>query len=122
MAAAISNVLDPVAVCMEEVHGFGYWDGCSIWGFVDGTENPQGEKLRAYFGLIGDSDPAYKGGSYLFVQKYIHDLKAFNALSLPEQEAVFGRHKASDVEMQDDVKPENSHSAVANVGDDLSSD
>lgn len=119
MAAAISNVLDPVAVCVEEVHGFRYWDGRSILGFVDGTENPQGEKLRAYFGLIGDSDPAYKGGSYLFVQKYIHDLKAFNALSLPEQEAVFGRHKASDVEMPDDVKPENSHSAVANVGDDF---
>lgn len=119
MAAAISNALDPVAVCVEEVHGFRYWDGRSILGFVDGTENPQGEKLRAYFGLIGDSDPAYKGGSYLFVQKYIHDLKAFNALSLPEQEAVFGRHKASDVEMPDDVKPENSHSAVANVGDDF---
>lgn len=119
MAAAISNVLDPVAVCVEEVHGFRYWDGRSILGFVDGTENPQGEKLRAYFGLIGDSDPAYKGGSYLFVQKYIHDLKAFNELSLPEQEAVFGRHKASDVEMPDDVKPENSHSAVANVGDDF---
>jgi len=119
MAAAISDVLDPVAVCVEEVHGFRYWDGRSILGFVDGTENPQGEKLRAYFGLIGDSDPAYKGGSYLFVQKYIHDLKAFNALSLPEQEAVFGRHKASDVEMPDDVKPKNSHSAVANIGDDF---
>ena len=119
MAAAISGVLESVAVCVEEVHGFRYWDGRSILGFVDGTENPQGEKLRAYFGLIGDGDPAYEGGSYLFVQKYIHDLKAFNALSVPEQEAVFGRHKASDVEMPDDVKPKNSHSAVANIGDDF---
>lgn len=119
MAAAISDVLQPVAVCVEEVHGFRYWDGRSILGFVDGTENPQGEKERAYFGLVGDSDPVYKGGSYLFVQKYIHDLKAFNALPVPEQEAVFGRHKASDIEMPDNVKPKNSHSAVANVGDDL---
>ena len=119
MAAAISDVLDPVAVCVEEVHGFRYWDGRSILGFVDGTENPHGEKERAYFGLVGDNDPAYKGGSYLFVQKYIHDLKAFSALSLPEQEAVFGRHKASDIEMPDAVKPKNSHSAVANVGDDF---
>ncbi len=117
MAAAISDVLDPVAVCVEEVHGFRYWDGRSILGFVDGTENPHGEKQRAYFGLVGENDPGYKGGSYLFVQKYIHDLKAFNALSLPEQEAVFGRHKASDIEMADNVKPKNSHSAVANIGD-----
>jgi putative iron-dependent peroxidase len=118
MASAIAQVLEPVADPVEEVHGFRYWDGRSILGFVDGTENPQGDK-RAFFGLIGDEDPAYKGGSYLFVQKYIHDLKAFKALPVEEQEKVFGRYKESDVEMTDEVKPSNSHSAVANVGDDL---
>jgi porphyrinogen peroxidase len=118
MAAALAQVLDPVAVCAEEVHGFRYWDGRSILGFVDGTENPEGEK-RAFFGLIGDEDPAYKGGSYLFVQKYIHDLRSFKSLPVEEQEKVFGRYKESDVEMPDGVKPSNSHSALANVGDDL---
>src|ERR1700722_2550407 len=118
MAAALAQMLDPVAVCAEEVHGFRYWDGRSILGFVDGTENPEGEK-RAFFGLIGEEDPAYKGGSYLFVQKYIHDLKAFKALPVEEQEKIFGRYKESDVEMSDEVKPSNSHSALANVGDDL---
>ena len=118
MAAALAQILDPVAVPVEEVHGFRYWDGRSILGFVDGTENPEGDK-RAFFGLIGEEDPAYKGGSYLFVQKYIHDLRSFKALSVEEQEKVFGRYKESDVEMPDEVKPSNSHSAVANVGDDL---
>jgi len=118
MAADISGFLEPVAISVEEVHGFRYWDGRSILGFVDGTENPEGAQ-RAYFGLIGNEDAAYKGGSYLFVQKYIHDLKAFNALTIEEQENVFGRHKQSDVEMPDDVKPKNSHSALANVGDDF---
>jgi porphyrinogen peroxidase len=118
MAAALAQILDPVAICVEEVHGFRYWDGRSILGFVDGTENPEGEK-RAFFALIGDDDPAYKGGSYVFVQKYIHDLKAFKALPVEEQEKVFGRHKENDVEMTDEVKPSNSHSALANVGDDL---
>jgi putative iron-dependent peroxidase len=118
MAAAITAVLAPVATSIEEVHGFRYWDGRSILGFVDGTENPQGDE-RAYFGLVGDEDPVYKGGSYLFVQKYIHDLSAFNALPVEEQEKVFGRHKWNDVEMPDDIKPANSHSALANVGDDL---
>jgi len=118
MAAALAQFLESVAVSVEEVHGFRYKDGRSILGFVDGTENPQGEK-RAFFGLIGDDDPAYKGGSYLFVQKYIHDLKAFKALPVGEQEKVFGRSKEDDIEMSDEEKPSNSHSALANVGDDL---
>lgn len=118
MAADIAKALEPVAECVEEVHGFRYWDGRSILGFVDGTENPEGED-RAFFGLVGDGDPVYKGGSYLFVQKYIHDLAAFKALPVEEQEMVFGRSKQNDIEMPDEIKPKNSHSAVANVGDDL---
>jgi len=118
MAATLAQLLDTVAVPVEEVHGFRYWDGRSILGFVDGTENPKGDK-RAFFGLIGDEEPAYKGGSYLFVQKYIHDLKAFKALPVDQQEKVFGRYKESDVEMPDDIKPANSHIALTNVGDDL---
>lgn len=118
MAATLAQILDPVAVSVEEVHGFRYWDGRSILGFVDGTENPKGDK-RAFFGLVGDDEPAYTGGSYLFVQKYIHDLKAFKALSVEEQEKVFGRSKENDVEMPDDLKPSNSHIALTNVGDDL---
>jgi len=117
MAAAISETLSGVADCIEEVHGFRYWDGRSILGFVDGTENPNGND-RAFFGIIGDEDKKYKGGSYLFVQKYIHDLVAWRALPVSEQEKVFGRSKANDIEMPDDVKPSNSHSALANVGDD----
>lgn len=118
MMGEIANALRPVADCVEEIQGFRYWDGRSILGFVDGTENPEGEQ-RAYFGLVDDADPAYKGGSYLFVQKYIHDLNSFKALPVEEQEKVFGRYKQSDIEMTDDVKPQNSHSAVANVGDDF---
>src|SRR6218665_106260 len=87
MAAAITEALSQVADCIEEVHGFRYWDGRSILGFVDGTENPNG-KDREFFGIIGDEDEKYKGGSYLFVQKYIHDLAAWRALPVEEQEKV----------------------------------
>lgn len=118
MAADLSKFLEPVAECVEEIHGFRYWDGRSILGFVDGTENPEGTE-RAFFGLVGNDDPDYKGGSYLFVQKYIHDLNAFRALPLEEQEKVFGRSKQDDMEMPDDIKPKNSHTALANVGDDF---
>ncbi len=117
-ALAISDVLMGVAESAEEVHGFRYWDSRSILGFVDGTENPQGAD-RNFFGIIGNEDPYYSGGSYLFVQKYIHDLKAWKSLPVSEQEKVIGRSKADDIEMTDNVKPSNSHSALANVGDDF---
>jgi len=118
MAEAIADILAPVATCTEEIHGFRYWDSRSILGFVDGTENPHGQE-RELFGMIGDDDPDYKGGSYLFVQKYIHDLKAWKNLSTEQQEKVIGRYKPNDIEMSDEVKPSNSHIALANVGDDF---
>jgi putative iron-dependent peroxidase len=118
MASAITDVLSPVAISTEEVHGFRYWDSRSILGFVDGTENPQGPD-RELFSMIDDEDPDYKGGSYLFVQKYIHNLTAWKGLSTEQQEKVIGRSKANDIEMDDDVKPSNSHIALANVGDEL---
>lgn len=118
MAAAITDVLDAVAISVEEIHGFRYWDSRTILGFVDGTENPHGQD-REFFGIIGDDDPVYKGGSYLFVQKYIHNLAEWKGLSTEQQEKVIGRYKANDIEMADDVKPSNSHIALANVGDDL---
>lgn len=117
-AAIITDLLAPVAQAIEEIHGFRYWDGRSILGFVDGTENPQGDE-RIEFGIIGEEDPDYTGGSYLFVQKYRHDMAAWRALPVGEQEKVIGRSKIDDIEMDDDTKPSNSHSALANVGDDL---
>jgi len=118
IASAITDVLSPVAISTEEIHGFRYWDSRSILGFVDGTENPHGQE-REFFSMIGDDDLAYQGGSYLFTQKYIHDLTAWKGLSTEQQEKVMGRYKANDIEMSDDVKPSNSHIALANVGDDL---
>lgn len=118
MASAITDVLSPVALSTEEIHGFRYWDSRSILGFVDGTENPQGQD-RELFSMVGDEDAAYKGGSYLFVQKYVHNLTSWKGLSTEQQEKVIGRYKTNDIEMPDDVKPANSHITLANVGDDL---
>ena len=119
MAAAITTTLRDVAEVAEEVHSFRYWDGRAIIGFVDSTENPQTPATREYFAIIGDEDPEYKGGSYQFVQKYIHDMIAWNNLPVSEQEKVIGRSKQDDIEMGEEEKPANSHSAIANVGDDL---
>ncbi|MGK6340718.1 Dyp-type peroxidase [Chryseobacterium sp. DT-3] len=118
MASIISGYMKEIADCVVEVQGFRYWDSRSILGFVDGTENPHG-KDRDHFAIVGDSDLQYEGGSYLFVQKYIHNLNAWRSLSVEEQEKVIGRSKDLDIEMDDDVKPQNSHIALANIGDDF---
>jgi len=119
IAAVLTDLLTPAADCAEEVHGFRYWDGRSILGFVDGTENPHDPAERAHFAIIGEEDAAYQGGSYLFVQKYLHDMNAWRKLPVAEQEKVIGRSKQDDIEMDDDAKPANSHIALANVGDEF---
>jgi len=102
------------AAVADEVHGFRYFDERDLLGFVDGTENPVGRAAGAA-ALVGDSDPGFAGGSYVIVQKYLHDMAAWNALATEDQEKVIGRYKLSDIEMPDEVKPANSHVALNTI-------
>jgi len=104
------------AAVVDEVHGFRYFDERDLLGFVDGTENPVG-RAAGVAALVGDSDPGFAGGSYVIVQKYLHDMAAWNALSTEDQEKVIGRYKLSDIEMPDEVKPANSHVALNTIED-----
>jgi porphyrinogen peroxidase len=108
--ARLGNAVSPV----DEVHGFRYFDDRDLIGFVDGTENPRG-KAAIDAVLIGDEDAAFAGGSYVIVQKYLHDLKAWNDLSTEAQERIIGRTKLSDVELDDSVKPKSAHSALTTI-------
>ncbi len=102
-----------ITVC-DEVQGFRYFDERDLIGFVDGTENPSGA-AAADAAIIGDQDPEFAGGSYVIVQKYLHDVRSWNALPIEEQEKVIGRSKLSDIEMADGVKPANSHVALNTI-------
>jgi porphyrinogen peroxidase len=112
---AMSRLAGVVAV-VDEVHGFRYFDERDLLGFVDGTENPVGAAAGTA-ALVSDSDPDFAGGSYVIVQKYLHDMAAWNALTTEDQEKVIGRSKLSDIEMPDDVKPANSHVALNTIED-----
>ena len=68
------------AEVVEEVHGFKSFDERDLLGFVDGTENPVGAAAPEAV-VIGEEDPAFAGGSYVLVQRYLHDLTAWDALS-----------------------------------------
>ncbi len=111
----MSRLAGVVTVC-DEVHGFRYFDERDLIGFVDGTENPSGQ-AAAQAAIVGGEDPDFAGGSYVVVQKYLHDVDSWNALPVEEQEKVIGRSKLSDIEMPDDVKPSNSHVALNTILD-----
>ena len=99
----------------DEVQGFRYFDERDLIGFVDGTESPGGAAGNRAAFVDGADDPDFAAGSYVIVQKYVHDLPAWNAISIEEQERVIGRSKLDDIEMPDDVKPANSHVALNTV-------
>jgi putative iron-dependent peroxidase len=111
--ARIGDAVSPV----DEVHGFRYFDDRDLIGFVDGTENPRGEAAIDAV-LIGEEDAAFAGGSYVIVQKYLHDLNGWNALPTEAQERIIGRKKLSDIELDDSIKPTSAHSALTTIVED----
>jgi len=104
-------------VVRDEVAAFRYFDSRDLLGFVDGTEDPTGDALPKV-ALIGAEDPDFSGGSYLVVQKYLHDLAAWHSLSTEQQERIMGRRKADDVEREDDDGVQLSHKSLATITDD----
>ncbi len=117
LAERLTDRARAYAHVVDEVHGFRSFDERDLLGFVDGTENPEGVAALDSV-VVGDEDPAFAGGSYVVVQKYGHDLEAWNALPIEEQEWVIGRTKLDDLELPDDVKPANSHVALTTIVDD----
>lgn len=116
LAQHLRTRLRGAARVVDEVHGFRSFDLRDLLGFVDGTENPEGD-AAAQAVVVGDEDPLFAGGSYLVVQKYVHDLDAWDALPVEEQELAIGRTKLDDIELDDDVKPANSHVALNTIVD-----
>ncbi len=116
MAAKIAGRLAGVADIVDEVHGFKYFDERDLLGFVDGTENPAGE-IAGRAVVVGAEDPDFAGGSYVLVQKYVHDLEAWNKLPVEEQEAAIGRRKLDNIEIPDGEKAANSHVKLNTIED-----
>ena len=117
LATQIMEGFAGAASPVDEVHGFRYFDARDLLGFVDGTENPSGN-AAIEAALIGEEDVAFAGGSYVIVQKYLHDLGGWNALTTEAQELIIGRKKLSDVELDDATKPTFAHSALTTIVDD----
>jgi putative iron-dependent peroxidase len=114
LARLITDRLAGAARIVDEVQGFRYFDSRDLLGFVDGTENPTG-RAAAEAVLIGDEDPDFAGGSYVMIQKYLHDLDAWNAMTVEQRELAIGRRMLDDVELDDETKPPDSHVALTTI-------
>ena len=111
LATQVMARLGDAVATADEVHGFKYFDDRDLLGFVDGTENPV-DRDAIDATVIGEEDPAFAGGSYVIVQKYLHDLKGWNAVPVEQQEGFVGRTKLSDIELDDATKPSFAHNAL----------
>ena len=114
LASQIMNQLGASVAVADEVHGFGFFDQRDLLGFVDGTENPDGQAALDAT-LVGDEDPGFAGGSYVIVQKYLHDLHAWNSLPTEAQERIIGRTKLTNVELDETVKPSFAHNELTKI-------
>ncbi|CAH1658166.1 Dyp-type peroxidase [Hyphomicrobiales bacterium] len=117
LARQIMVRLAGAVTAVDEVHGFNYFDDRDLIGFVDGTENPAGPDAVAAT-IIGDEDAAFAGGSYVIVQKYLHDMAGWDRVPVEEQENIVGRYKLSDIEQPDAVKKPYAHNVLTSITED----
>ena len=114
--AFFSGIQNKVDV-LDERACFRFFDGRDMTGFIDGTENPQFPDDRAETALLPATADVFADGSFIFAQRYIHDLAKWQQLKVDAQEHVFGRTKLESIELDDDIKPQNSHVARTVVED-----
>lgn len=99
LAIDVVKFFENIMYFADETHGFRLLENRGLDGFVDGTENPKNEACqRAAIIPEGQADA---GGSYVLVQKYLHDLKKWSNSSLHQQETCVGRSKEQDEELDD---------------------
>ncbi|WP_299004949.1 Dyp-type peroxidase [uncultured Shewanella sp.] len=108
VANEVDQMFDGLVELVDEERGFRFMDSRDLTGFVDGTENPQGRQRQAV-ALVGEREPNFSGGSYVHVQKFVHNLSKWNKLPQKKQEDIIGRTKQDNIEYASEDKPLFSH-------------
>lgn len=114
----ISTVLDVALMIHTKIkrvghlrlqeRGFSYHQNKDLIGFEDGTANPETDELKRDAAVIADGRMG-AGGSLILTQKWVHNLDKWNATPVPCQEAVIGRTKEENIELEGDDMPDDSH-------------
>lgn len=116
IANEVCQMLDGLLELVDEERGFRFMDSRDLTGFVDGTENPKGQN-RQQVALVGNEDSVFAGGSYVHVQKYVHNLAKWQRLSQKAQEDIIGRTKEENIEYASEDKPLTCHIKRVNLKD-----
>ncbi|GHA04076.1 Dyp-type peroxidase [Oceanisphaera arctica] len=110
----VMALLDGKVELQDERQGFRYLDGRDMTGFVDGTENPQGED-RTAVALVGEG--RFVDGSYIHVQRYKHKMARWQKLAVKAQEDVYGRTKSDNIEYESAQKAPSAHTKRTSLKD-----
>ncbi len=113
LALAADKAFQPTGAAALDLTGFVYHDSRDLTGFVDGSANPK-EDARMDAALVPDGETG-AGGAFVFTQRWVHDLAAFNAVAIPDQERIIGRTKPDSIELEGDAMPPWSHVSRTDV-------
>ena len=116
LAVSLMKLLGDCVSLEEEIHGFRYLDMRDLTGFVDGTENPQ-DQHKQEVAVVGEEDPEFSGGSYIHLQRYIHDLACWSQQTTEAQEDTYGRTKEENIEYASDQKAATAHTKRTSLKD-----
>lgn len=103
----------------DETVGFRYFDTRDLLGFVDGTANPVGPDVPpSVLVAAGDDNTHAQRGSYVVVQKYVHDMLGWKNLGSEQQEQIIGRTKLDNMELDDaQYGKQASHKSLSTIED-----
>jgi len=92
--------LAPDFVLEDVIEGFQYRESRDLTGYVDGTENPEGEAAAAA-AIVHAAGPGLDGSSFVAVQQWAHDLDRFRAFGQRRRDETIGRRQSDNEEMAD---------------------
>jgi putative iron-dependent peroxidase len=84
----------------DEIDGFVYRGGRDLTGFEDGTANPQGDDAAAA-AIVAGRGPGLDGGSFVAVQRWVHDLDAADRMTVAARAHAIGRDPETNEELAD---------------------
>lgn len=109
---AWTQALESVTELDREEHGFLFRDNRDLTGFIDGSANPTAD---ARFETALLTSGTHAAGSFVFTQRWHHNLAKFHELGAEAQEKVIGRTRKSGIELKADEMPRDSHTNRTNI-------
>jgi len=96
----LTQALESAFAIQTITDAFRHAGGRDLTGYEDGTENPHADAAVAA-ALVSDGGPGRAGSSFVAVQNWQHDLARFETFSGLEQDAIVGRRRSDNVELED---------------------